>query len=241
MRENAEVWNHGMWGWLGCLGLTLGDSALDGTGQVCVQCQRQSFVPLVVVKRWQHWTQGHGVACRKVRTTHPHKDTHWNAHTCGPVNTSAKNLSLLYTVCSDDYLMRFDAGVLWALSELARAPMHFNALSLLHYFAVVCLLHCCPAPPFATLWLSFFFSFLYWTRKDRRIMVINSTKTSWKTDWGHRSDEVCVCVWQKERERVHVWCSYTSASKRGGLFKHGSVPHPVLWSLWCCHLTCPAA
>lgn len=105
----------------------------------------------------------------------------------------AKNLHLLYTVWSDDYLMRFDAGVLWALSELARAPMHFNVLSHSHYFAVVSPSHSsAPHPPLAC----FFFSFLHWTSKDRRIMLINSTKTSWNTESEDTVVSKHACVWE---------------------------------------------
>lgn len=113
-----------------------GGSPSECPGQVCFKCQQQSFIPLVAVKTGQQWTQGHRLACRKVRSTHtlPHKCS------CRYMDRlfggSTKNLCLLYTVCSDDYLMRFDAGVLWALSELARAPMHFNVLSLSHCFVV---------------------------------------------------------------------------------------------------------
>lgn len=40
----------------------------------------------------------------------------------------AKNRCLLFTLCSDDYLMSSDAGILQASSELASAHKHFNVL-----------------------------------------------------------------------------------------------------------------
>lgn len=112
--------------------------------------------------------------CAAVRSS-PHTVIHTFSHKCTYMikafRCSAKNLGLLFTLCSDDYLMRFDAGVLWALSELARAPMHFNVQPFSHFSLSLSFPHP-PNPPI----------FLYWTSKDRRIMLINSTKTSWKTE-----------------------------------------------------------
>lgn len=124
---------------------------------------------------------------------------------------SAKNLGLLFTLCRDDYLMRFDAGVLWALSELARAPMHFNVQPLSHFSLSLSFPH--PPPPL----------FLYWTSKDRRIMLINSTKTSWKTESEDTGVSTRAFVFEKVCVRVcmsnSVWaCSATCASKSGCFF-----------------------
>lgn len=79
--------------------------------------------------------------------------------------------------------------------------MHFKVLSLSHYFAVGS-----PPPP------GLVFLFLYWTSKDRRIMLINSTKTSWKTESEDTGVNKHECVFERVRGSVWIF-AYTCTVK----------------------------
>lgn len=188
----------------GCFGLTLGNFASERTGQVCVQCQRQCFMPLVVVKRWQHWTQGHGMASRKVRSTH----------------TSTHTLSLAYTRVAP-WAGPLDAAVRTSVCYIPSAVMTIWWDLMLLYCELYqnwqghpCILMSCLFPttlrlclsliaaPLATLWLSFSISLLNKQRQKDYGDKFNKDKLK---DWvrGHRSDWACVF----ERVRVRLCVS----------------------------------
>lgn len=189
------------------------------------------------------------MGCRKGKPKH--HDTHFLTNAApwsGFLNAVAKDLCLPFTLWSDDYLMRFDAGVLWALSELARAPMHFNVLPFFPNFFVVMHLSnsCTPCPPPSGL----VFSFFYWTSKDRRIMMINLTKTSWKRSQRTQQlrsvqisvserQTLCEPVWLLVCMNDFLWIALVSASLCTCFMHYPRNHSPPLWILCCYHLSFP--
>lgn len=167
-------------------------------------------MPLLPVKRWQPWTKVDGLCCSKVKLT--------------LFLTNVPIWSRLLDAVPrtwDCYLPSAEMTIWWDLMpvycELYRnwqghPCILMSSLFPTSLFLSHSLIPSSPPP-----------LFLYWTSKDRRIMLINSTKTSWKTESEDTGVSTRAFVFEKVCVRVcmsnSVWaCSATCTSKSGCFF-----------------------